>query len=381
MKIFSKIFLFVLVSGIFISCKKTKLPEEQNGPQVFYFKGLIDGNAVTIYAGEKNYKMNPSLGKNNSSDVYSYNADLVQTNCNGSCGYNVSVQINDTRTSGGLEPNYKCGLRKGNFIFNDANLPSLIYVYNFTPALLRNPEHPVCIWHLKSSNPKEKDIEFNTIYPTFNLYSKTQYSLTLDYFDGWGDSASHQCILRVGYPFQSTMSVSRDNSVSLFLQYNFTANLNGGKPPYTYLWDFGDGATSSEVNPAHTYNDKFKSVFNTSVRIIDSNNDTTYSYYQVDGGFEPWITSNFDTQFIRVPDSVGLSSITVLITSPDGTVYSTKNTIQNSSGSFEVLDVSDYKESDVAVKKLKIKLNCNLSNGTRLMQINNAELVMAFGYK
>lgn len=33
----------------------------------------------------------------------------------------------------------------------------------------------------------------------------------------------------------------------------FTADVTGGKGPYTYLWNFGDGTTSSEKNPAHTY--------------------------------------------------------------------------------------------------------------------------------
>ena len=33
----------------------------------------------------------------------------------------------------------------------------------------------------------------------------------------------------------------------------FSSNVSGGDMPYTYLWDFGDGATSTAENPTHTY--------------------------------------------------------------------------------------------------------------------------------
>jgi hypothetical protein len=35
----------------------------------------------------------------------------------------------------------------------------------------------------------------------------------------------------------------------------FTPDVAGGFPPYSYQWDFGDGTTSNEVAPAHSYKD------------------------------------------------------------------------------------------------------------------------------
>jgi len=37
------------------------------------------------------------------------------------------------------------------------------------------------------------------------------------------------------------------------LTVHFTGSANGGTPPYTYRWDFGDGQWSSLQNPSHTY--------------------------------------------------------------------------------------------------------------------------------
>ncbi len=33
----------------------------------------------------------------------------------------------------------------------------------------------------------------------------------------------------------------------------FNGSGTGGTPGYTYLWDFGDGNTSSQAAPSHTY--------------------------------------------------------------------------------------------------------------------------------
>src|SRR4030066_205574 len=37
------------------------------------------------------------------------------------------------------------------------------------------------------------------------------------------------------------------------LTVRFNGSASGGCPPYTYSWDFGDGGSSSEQSPSHTY--------------------------------------------------------------------------------------------------------------------------------
>ncbi len=59
----------------------------------------------------------------------------------------------------------------------------------------------------------------------------------------------------------------------------FKGNASGGKPPYQWQWDFGDGATSNEQNPEHVYSNEGN--YTIKLIVIDSlgniANDTTYA--------------------------------------------------------------------------------------------------------
>jgi molybdopterin converting factor small subunit len=52
----------------------------------------------------------------------------------------------------------------------------------------------------------------------------------------------------------------------------FFPNISGGFSPYSYEWDFGDGATSTEANPAHAYNSD--GTFTVTLKITDDKGST-----------------------------------------------------------------------------------------------------------
>ena len=54
----------------------------------------------------------------------------------------------------------------------------------------------------------------------------------------------------------------------------FRGSATGGSPPYTWLWDFGDGSTSTEQNPVHTYTSPGNYTVTLTVTDSEGNNAT-----------------------------------------------------------------------------------------------------------
>jgi outer membrane protein OmpA-like peptidoglycan-associated protein len=57
------------------------------------------------------------------------------------------------------------------------------------------------------------------------------------------------------------------------------STVTGGCPPYTYLWDFGDGTTSTEQNPRHTYQTEGK--YTSSVTVTDAKGNQAVGSFAV----------------------------------------------------------------------------------------------------
>jgi len=65
------------------------------------------------------------------------------------------------------------------------------------------------------------------------------------------------------------------------LAVEFKADTEGGKPPFKYTWQFGDGSPeSSEANPKHTYDKAGK--YRADLKVSDSGGDTDSDYVEVE---------------------------------------------------------------------------------------------------
>ena len=100
-------------------------------------------------------------------------------------------------------------------------------------------------------------------------------------------------------------------------QLEFTANVYGGVPSYSFAWSFGDGTTAS-TNPAyHTYSSA--GTYTVTVQVTDSIGETASASTSVTIAQQQTITVTFDES--GLPDgvnwSINFSGYTYSATSPD----------------------------------------------------------------
>lgn len=99
-------------------------------------------------------------------------------------------------------------------------------------------------WHL--GDGRRVDVANpSTLYPVagpFTIYVEVSNPLTT--------VASQQEIFIVPYPAAHFAATDESVTVGEAVQFE---NTSGGQPPLLHRWDFGDGTSSTETNPAHAY--------------------------------------------------------------------------------------------------------------------------------
>ena len=82
-----------------------------------------------------------------------------------------------------------------------------------------------------------------------------------------------RCQTIVDYDFTSINVNANPTSGNSPLTVSFSCSAVGGNDPITYLWDFGDGTTSSNANPSHTYTVTQDTTFSAACTAYDSDSD------------------------------------------------------------------------------------------------------------
>jgi len=125
------------------------------------------------------------------------------------------------------------------------------------------------------------------------------------------------------WPTASTSSGSAPLTVT------FTGSGTGGQPPYTYLWNFGDGTTSADQNPVHTFT--APGTYNVALYVTDSQGHKGGTGFQVHVG-PPLSLTAFGTPVSgTAPLAVSFTSVATGGTPPytfdwdfgDGTAHGT----------------------------------------------------------
>ncbi|MHB8606240.1 MAG: PKD domain-containing protein, partial [Thermoplasmatota archaeon] len=92
--------------------------------------------------------------------------------------------------------------------------------------------------------------------PAYTYNTPATYTANLTVTDAHGTSVKHSLTITAspsGGTSPEPTATANPTSGSAPLAVNFTGSAVGGIPPYSWLWDFKDGSTSTLQNPSHTF--------------------------------------------------------------------------------------------------------------------------------
>jgi PKD repeat protein len=137
---------------------------------------------------------------------------------------------------------YSCEVQDTDYEFVDTGLPVSLYAsqsIGLEVSFSNESSHSTTyIWDFGDGNTSDLDA------PVHLFTAKGEYTVTLTASDNNNATNTYSSVLEVGFPMAGFTYVGNQGTVV------FTNSSNNAT---SYLWDFGDGATSTEENPTHIF--------------------------------------------------------------------------------------------------------------------------------
>ena len=370
MKRIGALILLIVIMGT--SCTKKEYPKSTTINDVeFFLKATINNKDYLYQAGINNYRAYPTYSQS-ANGLYNFGGEFKLTDCGGNCPGSIKIQINDSKLTAQNAPSN---------INNSTFLGKLNYKTPANQVKFESTFNKYAETYFWEFGDGETSTEANPIHTYKN---KGKYNTRLTISDSNYCQSTIIGELKLGYYDSSSYTNIKRTVVSSKI-HNFQAQVNRGKTPLTYLWDFGDGKTSTIPSPIHSY--LIEGSYPVTLRIIDANNDTSYTYYNsVTLAYTSSCAANYSVDFINyVPAVSDNDFLQVSVTWIDeaGNLFLSKNAIQPATSEFQILSVEDYEndENGNRVKRIKLKFSCALKGNNKLVFLKEAEGVIAISYK
>jgi len=362
-------FAIILISFI-AGCSKD-FPAKDDESAVFYFKATINGQTININAGDDGYYMF-SQHQQDANNVYKYIADLRNGNGNA-----LSIEINDdTVTMQGGSSNI-IGLIPAYYNYEGTSGNVTKFRVDFTAIPDVNRTTSMYIWDFKDG-----EID-TTITPTIQHFYKHpgnyDVNCNIIYTDGCKRNLSNEVSLGMA---NSSYTANFTNSYVGTSSYQFISSYSG--TALSYDWDFGDQTPHSTIaNPTHTY--LTYGIHTVSLSVMNSDGITicpSVTKHIADSGYTASCLTNFNHSIVSYINPFKYSNVKISWTDNAGIKY-TSDLANQIKYSFQVLSVEEYKtnEKGEPTKKIRIKFDCDLSNGTTTIPVRGAQAILAVSYK
>jgi PKD repeat protein len=118
--------------------------------------------------------------------------------------------------------------------------------------------------------------------PTIKYTDPGEYTVTLIVTDENGDTATDNAQVTITVRELDVIIMSSPSQIKQGQIISFMSSISGGKAPYAYMWDFGDGTVSDEPYPSHAYKNDGTYEVELTVTDILNNKKTVYNTISVE---------------------------------------------------------------------------------------------------
>lgn len=363
----------VLILSLFlgiVSCKKREYPKEstQLEKEKIYFDGVVDNEPISLKIGTNNYYCYSSYNQRTDC-VYVFTGELKKFDCN-PCPQSLRVELSDykPRLLGASVP-VDSVFSKGSRGF----MPSVSKANTIRFVAQSNMETSSIRWDLSNGESSQGSV-FNT---EFTQRGPQTVSLTIR-------TKSNCESMVVNTVFVDERTIFACDIKTEPMQNNtskFETTIIGGKAPYRYTWNFGDGSSSTLPAPNHDF--KWIGSYPVKLKIEDADNRVCESnYVHIVGNDKSSCAANMSLSNTS-SRSVFLTGVKIQWTDQSNTVLSSGNITQPSASYFEITNSQSYvpNERGEAGQLLSLRLNVLLSDGKRKVWLKSENAVIAVTYK
>lgn len=359
------LYLFILIVA---SCQPEKEPEDEllTPEPVFYARGLVNGEPINLQAGIGNYYMDASVRTDSGVTVFTGN--LQNKDCS-SCGPSLRFTMR----------NYTSGTAYS----IDSALQPQLYEYYDPTVTFKTYYDAEFVSQSQGSGSKTSEWDFGNGETFSGDVLKRRFNETGVYTVTHRNVFSSGCNSEIGQQVHIPSAMNGayfDFNINYLGDTGILFNTLPVDETADVTWDFGDGTTGTGSITRHDYDTP--GTYKVCV-LIDQAPDDIRHCKNVNTQNHTACISNFSYKVTTVNDSLQLSNVVVEWRDEGGRLYTSSGLKQPATAAFRIIEKSAYEPNEKGERtmKVKVKFTCQVSDGTRTIELKDIEAVIALAYR